>query len=448
VSDRWAVAVAVAAGLGAWWSFGGPLWPGVLLVAAALALRAPAVLVVAVLLLGGALGARAWPAPAEPREVVAAVRLVDDPVRRASAVRTVVELEGDRYEVWARGSPARRLAMRQAGEQVVVEGRIVPHRGRRDAARHLRGRLEVARVTGFHEGAPVARAANRLRTLVATGGRSLPPVERALYTGMVIGDDRALPADAVDAMRAAGLSHLTAVSGSNVAFLMAVAGPALTRLRPWPRWLATLALLGWFVLVTRAEPSVLRAAAMAVLAATAFVLGRPASTVRLLSLAVAGLVLVDPLLVHAVGFWLSVGATAGIAVLSVPLADRLPGPRPVAAALAVTAAAQVGVAPVTLAVFGSLPLASVPANVAVAPAVAPVTVWGFPAGLVAAVVPDPFAALLQLPTLVCVRWVLVVARAAGAVALPELTAWPAAALAVAGAVVAWRRAGHRQEVDR
>lgn len=448
MSDRWAVVVAAAACLGAWWSFGGPRWPGVLLAAAALVLRSPAALAVAVLLLGGALAARAWPAPAEPREVVAVVRLVDDPVRRAGAVRTVVELDGGRYEVWARGSPARRLAARQAGEQVVVEGRVVAHRGRRDAARHLRGRLEVDRVTGFDEGAPATRAANRLRALVAEGGRTLPPVDRALYTGMVIGDDRALPADVVDAMRAAGLGHLTAVSGSNVAFLMAVAGPALTRLRPRPRWVATVALLGWFVLVTRAEPSVLRAAAMAVLAATAFLLGRPASTVRLLALAVAGLVLVDPLLVHAVGFWLSVGATAGIAALSAPLSDRLPGPRPVAAALAVTVAAQVGVAPVTLAVFGGLPLASVPANVVVAPAVAPVTVWGFPAGLVAAVAPDPVAAVLQLPTLACVRWVLLVARAADAVALPALTLWPAAALVLAGVVVAWRRPGRRAGAGR
>src|SRR5262249_58586162 len=111
----------------------------------------------------------------------------------------------------------------------------------------------------------------------------------------------------------------------------------------------TVGLIGWFALLTRFEPSVVRAAAMAAIAATATVLGRPASTVRLLSLAVAVMVLIDPLLVWSVGWWLSVGATGGIAVLATPLAVRLPGPRPLAQTLAITAAAPGGGAPVAVA---------------------------------------------------------------------------------------------------
>src|SRR5262249_58643037 len=129
----------------------------------------------------------------------------------------------------------------------------------------------------------------------------------------------------------------------------------------------TVGLIGWFALLTRFEPSVVRAAAMAAIAATATVLGRPASTVRLLSLAVAVMVLIDPLLVWSVGWWLSVGATGGIAVLATPLAVRLPGPRPLAQTLAITAAAQVGVTPVAIAAFGGLPVVSVPANLLAVP---------------------------------------------------------------------------------
>ena len=78
----------------------------------------------------------------------------------------------------------------------------------------------------------------------------------------------------VDAFRASGLSHLTAVSGENVAFVLAAASPLLRRLRPWWRWAATLGLIGWFMTLTRFEPSVLRAGVMAMLASSAFVLGR------------------------------------------------------------------------------------------------------------------------------------------------------------------------------
>src|SRR5262249_9589758 len=148
---------------------------------------------------------------------------------------------------------------------------------------------------------------------------------------------------------------------------------------------------------TRFEPSVLRACVMAALAAFAIVLARPASTIRLLALAVTGLVLVDPLLVWSVGWWLSVGATAGIAGLAAPLAAGLPGPRALAEALAVTIAAQIGVAPVSVSVFGGLPVASIPANLLAVPVAGPLMVWGLPAGILAGLVPAA-APALHLPT--------------------------------------------------
>ena len=167
----------------------------------------------------------------------------------------------------------------------------------------------------------------------------------------------------------------------------------------------------------------LRASVMAAIAATAVVSGRPSRPLRTLALTITIVVLVDPLIVHAVGWWLSVGATAGIALLAVPLTERLRGPAAVRAALAVTIAAQVGVAPVALAVFGPVPLASIPANVLAGPAAGPVMIYGLPAALVSAGLPDPVASLLQWPTLVLVRWIAAVAVAAASWPLPSV-GWP------------------------
>jgi competence protein ComEC len=89
-------------------------------------------------------------------------------------------------------------------------------------------------------------------------------------------------------------------------------------MRPWWRWAATLALIGWFMALTRFEPSVLRAGVMAMLGSSAFVLGRQQSVARLLAWTVTILVLVDPMLVWSVGFWLSTGATAGVHPRTVP----------------------------------------------------------------------------------------------------------------------------------
>ena len=67
----------------------------------------------------------------------------------------------------------------------------------------------------------------------------------------------------IERFRASGLSHLTAVSGQNVALLLAAAGPLLRRLRPVSALVLTIGLIAWFVVLTRAEPSILRAGVMA-----------------------------------------------------------------------------------------------------------------------------------------------------------------------------------------
>src|SRR5439155_9457651 len=76
----------------------------------------------------------------------------------------------------------------------------------------------------------------------------------------------------------------------------------------------------FFVVLTGAEPSVLRAGVMAALSLLGVLLGRPRSTAALLAGAVLILLITDPALVHDVGFQLSVAATAGIVSLASPLA--------------------------------------------------------------------------------------------------------------------------------
>ena len=76
-------------------------------------------------------------------------------------------------------------------------------------------------------------------------------------------------------------------------------------------------------------------------------------------------------------------ATAGIALAAPPIASRLPGPRSLASVIAVTLAAQLGVAPVLVPTFGSVPAVSLPANLLAGPLVVPVTVWGLVAGAAA-----------------------------------------------------------------
>ena len=399
-----------------------PRLPLGLAVLVALAARRPWALWVTAPLLASALAAAAVSGLAPPPASVfqGPVTLVSDPSPTVAGQRVEVRVAGRHLDAWARGSAAGALVDRLSGEQVWVRGRVVPL-ARPDpwlSARHIAGRFEIESVERWSPGHPASRLANGLRRTLVAGARDLPDDTRALFAGFVLGDDRGRSAVVTDDFRGAGLTHLLAVSGQNVAFVLAVLDPILRRLTLHGRLGATIAALAFFALLTRFEPSVLRATVMAGVATVAVTWGREASSVRLLALAVAALVLVDPLLVRAVGFRLSVAASAGIVVLAPRVAAALPGPSWFRLPLAVSLAAQVGVGPVLLAVFGGLPVVGVPANLLAVPAAGPISTWGLTAGLVAGVVPSS-AGLLHLPTRVLVGWVAGVAHEAVRVPLGQ-----------------------------
>ncbi len=339
------------------------------------------------------------------------VRLVDDPQPYPSSTRVIVEIEGERFEVWSRGRAQRqRVATWRGGEWVAMDGRRVrldDERAGRVAWQHVVGEFDMEWASDVAAGGPVARASNRVRASIERGASQLPADDAALFRGLVVGDDRDQPREMIDRFRASGLSHLTAVSGQNVSFLLAAAGPLLRRLRPWMRWAFTIGLIAWFVALTRYEPSILRAGVMAGLSTTAFLLGRDRSPVRILAVAVTGLVLVDPLLVWSVGFWLSVGATLGVSALGPWLAvriGRIDRTGIFALPLGVTLGAQVGVMVPAVLVFGRLPLVSIPANLLAVPVAGAVMLYGMPAALVAGWVPFT-APVLMFPARLGTRWV-------------------------------------------
>ncbi|MEY2554706.1 MAG: competence protein ComEC, partial [Ilumatobacteraceae bacterium] len=339
------------------------------------------------------------------------VTVVGDPAPFGTGLRVTMEIDGERFDAWAYGSSRRRLVDRQAGQVVYAQGvrRSITSNARRAQLRHVVGRFDLQVVGDWHEGSRLSLTTSRVRVALRGAAESAMGVRDAsLFTGLVIGDDARQPVDMVLAFRTSGLSHLTAVSGENVAFIVAAASPLLRRLRPWWRWAATLALIGWFMALTRFEPSVLRAGVMAMLASSSYVLGRQTSVARLLATAITILVLVDPMLVWSVGFWLSAGATAGVCLVAPPLAERLPGPAWLRVPLAVSLGAQLGVAVPSWLVFHRLPLMSLPANLLAVPVAGFVMLFGIPAGLLAAAVP-PLAPVLMAPCTAGTRWVAMVA---------------------------------------
>ena len=103
-------------------------------------------------------------------------------------------------------------------------------------------------MVGWRPGGGVSRVANGLRRTLARGAEVMSDRHASLLAGLTLGDDRDQPADMTDAFRAAGLTHILAVSGQNVAFVMVLVAPVLARLRFGPRLVVTLAVLAGFAL--------------------------------------------------------------------------------------------------------------------------------------------------------------------------------------------------------
>ena len=257
------------------------------------------------------------------------------------------------------------------------------------------------------------RGADAVRTSLRTSVEHRPTEQRALVPALVDGDDGRLGTDLADDFRTTGLTHLLAVSGTNltlvVGFLLLVARWAGVR----GRWLHLVGAFGiaGFVLLARTEPSVLRAAVMGSVALVGMTANGRQRGTRALGVAVVGLLLAAPGLAVSVGFALSVLATAGILLLAPVWRDALAGwlPRWCAEAVAVPAAAQVACTPLVAAISGQVSLVAVLANLLVAPVVGPATVLGLGGGLLG-LVSEPVGQLAGTTAGWCVAWIVTVAR--------------------------------------
>ncbi|MEU6440045.1 ComEC/Rec2 family competence protein [Streptomyces sp. NPDC047046] len=411
------------------------------------------------------------PVPGLARESAvteAVVEVREVPRAQPSAVRGGRELpgqllwEGEVREAEVRGG---RVVRVRTPVLVVVDGVMEP--GREKRAREWLRLLPTTRVRArFRWGSPWARGqraaavarvhgeagpvvvgrpsgAERLAGKLRDGLRGavapLHPDVRALLPGLVVGDTSELTPELERVFRATDLTHLLAVSGGNFAVLLALLlgpqgraalaerGGLAPRIGLSLRGTAVAGgmLCAGFVVVCGAEPSVVRAAGCGAVALVALATGRRRSMVPALAAVVLALVLWEPWLARSYGFVLSVLATGALLTVapswSAALRRRGLSPR-LAEGLAAAAAAQAVCAPVVVLLAERVSLVAVPCNLLAEPLVAPATVLGFGALVLAPLGQAPAQALAWCAGWP-VRWAAGVARAGAALPGAGL-AWP------------------------
>ena len=378
-------------------------------------------------------------------------RVISDPVTREGrygdfvVVRLTVDEVSGRGHRFATRAPV--LVIGDVTWAALELGATVEARGRLDRADDAGVAAVLAGSPRPVVRAPPARAlgaAEAVRAGIREAVAGSAPDARALVPALVVGDDRQMSADVVADFRTCGLTHLAAVSGTNltlvVGFVLVLARGVGVR----GRGLTLVGMLGvlGFVVLARPEPSVVRAAAMGSVALVSMGAQGRTRGARALGVATVVLLLVDPWLVLSAGFALSVLATAGILFLAPAFRDRLAAwlPRWAAEAVAVPLAAQLACTPVVAALSGEVSLVAVAANMVVAPAVAPATVLGLLGGLVV-LVAAPLGALVGLAAGACGSWIVLVATQGARLPVAAVEwssgALPLVLLTVVCVAVAW-----------
>ena len=293
------------------------------------------------------------------------------------------------------------------------------------------------------------------RAAASALARVLPEPEAGLAAGILIGlrerVDRELAAD----FTTAGVSHVVAISGWNIAIVAAAVGALGGSLGRRRRSVLTMLAIVAYVCFSGASPSVVRAAAMAGVVLLARESGRAGRAAAALGWAVALLLLAEPALIADAGFQLSSLATAGLIAWATPLGERIGRigggrvPGWLAESLGVSLAAQAATLPVVLATFGRLALVAPAANLAIVPVVPVAMAAGgvaFIAGLLASLgPPDVLTAVLAFPGWLALTIMVAIARFAADVPFASATLEPPWNLVAAGASAAsfagleWRR---------
>jgi competence protein ComEC len=418
---------------------------GVLLIAWATRARArrPVALAGGVLVLGCRLVV-AEPTPATPISLptgsgpwLASVAALAAPRNGTQPATLMIELEGSSTVSVAAMLP--RYPQIRPELEIRVAGRIEPppddDYGRYLEQAGVAGTMRATDVTIVGESSRPADAIEALRRWADEGlARSLPEPEAGLASGILIGLRDRVDRDLAAAFTTAGVSHVVAISGWNIAIVGATIGALVRR---WPRRRRALLVLGaicLYTILTGASSSVLRAAVMAAVVLLARETGRAGTAATALGWAVVLLLTIDPGYVADPGFALSAAATGGLIAWATPLTagishlgrGRLPGW--LAESLGVSIAAEIATLPIALAEFGRFAVLAPLVNLFVVPLVAPAMAAGA-IGLVGGSatllgLPSAIATIAGLPGWAALTTIVLIVRVAAAIPIASVILVP------------------------
>ena len=265
------------------------------------------------------------------------------------------------------------------GTKLIVKGKISAYN-----FQNIAYSLEVEEYSILKEANLFDKAINKVRSNFLEITTSLSGDARELLPGLILGDTRNQSLALSQDMKNSGLTHLTAVSGGNIAILLLAIIWLCQKFRfTIKKQIVTgLFTLIIFALLVRTEPSVVRASLMGAISLLGLFTGTRRHGISALVTTICIALLVDPNLAVSWGFCLSVFATAGLLVFTRPFANKISElvpriPESLSVLIAVALSAQISTAGLIAGFSGQITLWSIPANLLASPVIPFVTILGY-----------------------------------------------------------------------
>ncbi len=233
----------------------------------------------------------------------------------------------------------------------------------------------MSRGSWIDETAAAIRAAVRRAIDRHVGSRD--PQSAAIAVAILIGDRGALDPIVEQRLQEAGTYHVIAISGGNIAILAGIVLGLLWTIRIRGGWAAgaAIALLAAYAYVAGGGASVIRATAMAAIYLALRMIDQRTAPMHAMAVTLVAVLLASPLSIADVGLWLTFGATA--AIVTGAAIVKLPRPawmKAAAAMMLASLAAEIALIPIVAFVFQRVTLAGLAVNVAAIPSMAVVQV--------------------------------------------------------------------------
>ena len=208
--------------------------------------------------------------------------------------------------------------------------------------------------------------------------RLFPKNEMGLVIGMMIGETKDISEDVLENFKTTGITHLIAVSGSNVVYVVVLVQFLFKKFfGKRATYFISIFFLILFMLISGASASVCRATLMIILSICADIFFLKSDTFSNILTSAFVLILLNPLVIYDVGFILSFGGTLGIVLLSKDFTRLFKRLGKLNETLSVTCSAQLILAPIMMYYFNTFSILSIATNIIVVPISGSITILAF-----------------------------------------------------------------------